>query len=112
MKRIIVLLITLSLLLGGCAAFKNIFCSPAAALIDTAIGYAAQLAALQPFYPAGTAIGNAILAAKPGVDKIKDGYCVSDQDNFLLYVQGLIDSADQLAVARGQFKGLKAMGLR
>lgn len=118
-KKLLVMALILALCFCGCATVKGWFCSPTADMISKATTWAAQLAALQPFYPPGTVIGNAILTSKPNVDKIRDGYCVSDQDNFITYVQGLIDGADQVAQLKmlkdpdGQtFKGLKALGLK
>lgn len=118
-KPYVILAVVLVLGLAGCATIKEWTCSPGAALVSKAITWGAQLAALQPFYPPGTVIGNAILAAKPQVDKLRDGYCVSDQDNFITYLQGLIEGADEVAKLKqlqdnkGQtFRGLKSMGLK
>lgn len=119
MKRLAILAMVLALMFTGCAGFKNAFCSPTATQVEQAVAFAAQVAVMQPFFPPASVGGAAFLAILPNLLKIKDGYCVSDQANFLFYVQQLIASADQEAVAlklkdsKGQvYRGLKVMGLK
>jgi len=118
MKKIAILIIVIGLI-TGCQTLKNVVCSPGATLMLQAAEYAAQIAALQTVYPVGTTIGAALSAALPQIDQLKQGYCVSDQANFVLYVKGLIEGADQtamLSLKRGPdgktYQGLKALGLK
>lgn len=120
MRKILFLCLIIAVGLGvSGATCKNLMCSPGANAVIQAAEMAAQIAALQTVYPLGTVVGNALTAALPNVQKLKDGYCVSDQVNFLLYVQGLIESADQAAVLTNKraaddkpYMGLKTLGLK
>jgi len=114
MKKTLILIMAAALLLAGCAGFKQALCSPTADQVAQAAQAAAQIAALIPFLqtiPQAALIVAALNAVLPGVNQLRQGYCVADQDNFLKYVLDLITQADVQAMQYG-FAGLKAKGLK